>query len=184
MKSHILFITVVVAFFWVLLYCLNHIIFRFTELTPITSLIFIPSGYKIAVVSVFRIRAWLGLFLGALITGYLFLNGFSWIDIVTFSFFSSTLPLIAFKLGEYWISLKSDLSNLRIKHVVLISLIYAVLNGYFHVTYRYRDLFMRNGIETHEILSMMVGDILGILIAMLILSKLSKFQAIKNYLNK
>ena len=171
MRLQTLALTGVVALLWVLLYSLNHIIF-------------IPSGYKIAVVSLFRMRVWLGLFLGAIITGYLFLNGFPWIDIVFFSFLSATLPYIAFELGRYCVPLNRDLSNLGLRHITLIGLIYATLNGCFHLTYRYHGLFLRNGTEVHEILSMMVGDIAGILITMLLLSRLSKSRLFKSLPNK
>ncbi len=184
MKLQSVFITVIVAFLWVVLYWLNHTIFRFTEITAITSLVFIPSGYKIAVVSVFRLRSWLGLFLGSLTTGFLFLNKFSFEDVVVFSFLSATLPFVALKLSEYIRPLRWDLSNLDVWHISIMGFTYTALNGIFHVCYRYHVLFFRDVHEVQELLAMMVGDILGILIAMLIVARLSKLKAVKNFLYK
>ena len=184
MKFQSVFITVIVAFLWVIFYYFNHIIFRFTETTVITSLIFIPSGYKLAVVSVFRLRSWLGLFLGSLTTGFLFLNKFSFEDVMVFSFLSATLPFVALKLSGYIRPLRCDLSNLDIWHISIMGFTYAALNGIFHVCYRYHVLFLRDVHEVQELLAMMVGDILGILIAMLIVARLSKLKAVRNFLYK
>jgi hypothetical protein len=184
MKLESLFVTLVIAALWVALFDFNHYVFKFTEVTAITSLIFIPSGYKVAVVCVFGGRSWLGLFLGSLITGFLFLSHFSYVDIFIFSVLSATLPFVALKLSGYVYPLNPKLSNLTVKHIILIGLIFATLNGCFHITYRYHGLFLRNGNEIHEILSMMVGDLLGILITILIVARLSRLKIARNFLNK
>ena len=173
-----------IAALWVLLYYLNHTLFRFTEVTQLTSLIFIPSGFKIAVTAILRTRAWLGLFLGSILTGYLFLKNFSAFDVVVFSMLSATLPFLALRLSEYFLPLKRDLSNLKIKHILLMGLIYAALNGAFHVGYRYHVLFVRDVNEMRELLSMMAGDVLGILISMLLIAKLSRLGVVQSLLKK
>lgn len=182
MKFQDLIFTLGIAIIWVLLYYGNHTLFRFTEVTSITNLIFIPSGYKIIVATVFRWRGWVGLFIGSLMTGYLFLDTFSSIDIVVFSFLSATLPLLALKLTEYCIPLKHDLSNLDIKHILLLGFSYGTMNGLFHISYRYHVLFLRDAYKIHEIFSMMVGDVLGILITMLIIARLTKLDMVQNFL--
>lgn len=184
MKYQDFFITLLIAVLWVLLYKFNHTLFKFTEVTPLTSLIFIPSGFKIAVTTIFRMRAWLGLFLGSISTGYLFLNHFSPIDITIFSFLSASLTFVALKLCEYFLPLKRDLSNISINHIILMGLIYGLLNSFFHVGYRYHVLYVRDAHEIQEFIDMFVGDVLGILIVMLIIAKLSKFDMVQNFLKK
>ena len=176
--------TLFIAAVWVLLYYFNHTIFKFTEVTQLTSLIFIPSGFKIAVTAILRMRAWLGLFLGSILTGYLFLKNFSAFDVIVFSILSASLPFVALKLSEYFLPLKRDLSNLKIKHILLMGFIYAALNGVFHVGYRYHVLFVRDVHEMHELLSMMVGDVLGILIMMQLIAQLSRLSMVQNFLKK
>ncbi len=182
MKYQDFFITLLIAVFWVLLYKFNHTLFKFTEVTPLTSLIFIPSGFKIAVTTIFRMRAWLGLFLGALSTGYLFLNHFAPTDVVIFSLLSASLPLVTLKLCEYFLPLKRDLTNMGVKHITLMGLIYGVLNSVFHVGYRYHVLFVRDAHEIQEFIDMFVGDVLGILIMMLIIAKLSRLNVVQHFL--
>lgn len=184
MKFQGFLITLLIAALWVLLYIFNHHLFRFTEVTQLTSLIFIPSGFKIAVTAILRVRAWLGLFLGSLFTGVVFLKNFSLMDVTVFSILSASLPFIALKLSEYFLPLKRDLSNMKVKHIFLIGFIYAFLNGLFHVSYRHQVLFLRETYEIRELLSMMVGDVLGILISMLLIAKLSKLNVFQKFLKE
>ncbi len=177
-------ITLLILVLWVLLYALNHTLFRFTELTQLTSLIFIPSGFKIAVAAILRGRAWLGLFLGSLITGFVFLRDFSALDVMVLSILSASIPFAALKLGEFVLPLKQDLSNLAVKHILIIGFIYATLNGLFHISYHHQIVLIREAEEIRELLAMIVGDILGILIAMLMIARLSKFDIVQNFLKK
>ncbi len=179
---HFLGLTSVIGFLWIGLYSLNHILFKMTEITPYISLIFIPSGFKIACASIFRERSILGIFLGSLITGFLFLKKFSMVDVVIFSCFSATLPFMAFMITEQLLPTKTDLSNLCIKRIALLSVVYAVFNGFFHIAYRYHVLFLRDPHKTYEFLAMALGDILGILVFMLLVAKATKYLWIQKLL--
>jgi len=179
MNLNQLIISIAIALLWVIFYSINHILFRLTEVSAITSLIFIPSRFKVASASIYRMRAIPGLFLGALITGFLFLKEFSWLDIIVFSSLSASLPYVALKLVEWRFPLKNDLSNLSPKHVMYLSVIYAILNGLFHICYRYHALFLRDAHEIYELLSMVLGDILGIVLFMYLISKITRFLIAK-----
>lgn len=168
-------LTGAIALLWLIFYSANHELFKFAEISSWISLIFIPSGFKIAAVAIFRSRALLGLFIGSLMTGFFFLNDFLFVDLAVFSLFSSTLPYVALKITEMFFFIKPCLSNLSLRHVLSLGVIYGLLNGMFHVGYRYHALFIRDVHKLHEFLSMMVGDILGILIFMYLVSRLTRY---------
>lgn len=180
---HFLNLTGTIGFLWVILYSINHELFKITEITPYISLIFIPGGFKIACASTFRERSILGIFLGSLITGFLFLKNFSLVDVAIFSIFSATLPYASLKITEQLLSMKADLSNLCMKRIMVLGLTYAILNGFFHVTYRYHVLFLRDPHEIHEFFCMMAGDVFGILLFMVILSRATKYLLARKRLN-
>lgn len=182
MNAKDIYIDFIIGVLWIALYSINHWIFKFTEISSITSLIFVPSGYKIGVASVFRMRGFLGLFLGSLATGFIFLKSFNIVDIAVFSVLSATLPFMALKIMEYLIPLKRDLSNLSIKHILLVGMIYAGLNGVFHIGYEHHDLFLRDAHELNELFCMMTGDILGILLFMLLVSRFTQSSYLKKIL--
>ena len=172
-----LHLTGVIALLWVVLYSINHTLLKVAEITPYVSLIFIPSGFKIACASIFRERSILGIFLGSLVTGFLFLKSFSLIDLESFSFLSAILPFIALLITEKILTIRTDLSNLCKKRIVLLSVIYAVLNGFFHVTYRYHVLFLRDAHKLYEFFAMAIGDILGVFLFMWMVAKTFKYLA-------
>lgn len=93
MKFNYFYTNIGVATIWIILYVLNFTLFKLAYLNVLTSLIFIPSGFKIACILIFRERAILGLFLGALTTGFLFLTEIKWVHIVALSFFQQSFPM-------------------------------------------------------------------------------------------
>ncbi len=177
LNAYSLYLTIALSVIWVALYSLNHWLFQFTEITPWVSLVFIPSGFKVACAAIYRWRSILGLFLGSFVTGFLFLKNFSLVDVAMFSLFSATLPYTALRLSEKILFFENDLSNLSIRRISLLALIYALLNGFFHVAYCYHVLFLRDVHAVKALLSMMLGDVLGVFLFMWMVARTFKYLA-------
>ena len=167
--------TLAIALLWIVLYAANRVLFSFAEVAPWVSLIFLPSGYKMACAAVLRSRSIPGLFIGSVATGFIFLKDFSTVDVLMFSLFSSTLPFVALRVTERIRPLDEDLSNFSLQHVSLLALIYAGLNGVFHFGYRYHVMFFRDVHHFSQLLSMMAGDILGILLFMWLVGRVTRY---------
>ena len=175
MKLNYLATTLAIALIWAVLYSLNHYLFKITEVTPWASLIFIPSGFKMACVAIYRLRSVLGLFLGSIMTGYIFLGDFSFVDVAMFSVFSSLLPFATLVIVERFLPIHASLVNLSIEHILSFAVVYSILNGFFHTAYRYHVLFFRDVHGIKAFISMAVGDFFGILLFVYFLPKFIRY---------
>lgn len=185
MKFNYFYTNIGVAIIWIILYVLNFTLFKLAYLNVLTSLIFIPSGFKIACILIFRERAILGLFLGALITGFLFLKNIMPIHILSLAAFSAIVPFFTLKIFEIIDTpFEASLSNLSDRHIIPLSLIYATLNGLLHIGYRFHYLTLDQPKELKELAVMMLGDILGIFLFMWLIAKLSRLSWIQSFLKK
>ena len=155
------------AFFWILFYQLNIILFHKAFLSPLISWLFLPAGIKIVAVIVLGELGVLGLFLGAIATYYL--NHLNAGNPFILAAVSAISPFIALYLSKFLLKLDSLYSNLNAIHLLFISFVYAVVNSSAHRLYM--GLYMRNlvGFENDQF-AMFFGDLSGVLLTLLAMS--------------
>lgn len=184
MKLNFVSLTGIIALLWIATYTLNKILFSFTAISFYISLIFIPTGFKVACVTIYRWRAILGILIGSVITGLLFVKELVWGDILMFALFSACLPFLALKIMESITQLKPSLENISVKFILGLSVVYAFLNSLFHVSYQNNRFCLRHPEDLPHFFSMAIGDILGTLLFMVLIAKClkaySRYQKTKN----
>tara|TARA_B100001142_G_C14254641_1_gene624615 strand:+ start:587 stop:1150 length:564 start_codon:yes stop_codon:yes gene_type:complete len=164
---------IIIIFLWVILYSLNHSFDDLFGHVSYISYIFIPAGLKIMFACLYGYRIFLGFFIGAILTGLLYLDNDSLKYLYIFSFFAAAIPVITVYLVNMISPIGGKLEYLNLNKVLLIAFLYALLSSFFHNTY----LLTIDAISIHQYkmdsLVMFTGDLIGCLI---FLSTLSYFK--------
>ena len=147
-------------------------------LTGVASLVFLPHGVRVLSYIFFGPKIFFGLFEGHLVTSLNFSN-IIYLNIFA-GFFSSICALIAIRIyiGRYTIQ---QTSELKIKLIILVSLLAAVLNSVF-VNFS-RLAFIDNfALEFgYQLLQYIFGDILGTIVLFYLFNFIKKIIKISFY---
>ena len=167
---------------WLALYSFN-----FFVLAPLTykthiSFIFFPAGLRIAFATIFRMEAAIGLFLGSLLTGFIFLENIYRNDVFIFAFLSTFSPIAAVYSVNFFINIGSKCEYLTLKTAIAISIIYSGYCAFFHNFYIYKKYNISDIEFIQDTIAMFIGDLTGGFIFLIILA--SQKNKIINYLIK
>jgi hypothetical protein len=166
-------IQLIIILGWIIFFGLNHLINLIAPYKDYISLIFIPAGYKVVIYCLLKWRAFIGIFFGSILTGYYFLDNNSTHHIYTFAFLSALTPMIAIYIINLLSKLGDKLEFLTLSKVMLISFLYALISSFAHNTFLL-SINKVTFIQYHQdSIAMFIGDILG---AMIFLSLLSYFR--------
>lgn len=166
-------IQLIIILGWVLFFSLNHFINLLAPYKDYISLIFIPAGFKVVIYCLLKWRAFTGIFFGSILTGYYYLDDNHTTHIYTFAFLSGLSPIIAIYIVNLIFKLGEKLELLTLSKVILISFLYALISSFAHNTF----LLSINEVNfiqyQQDSIAMFIGDLLG---AMIFLSLLSYFR--------
>ena len=155
---------------WLAFFSLNEIITSLLPYKDYIALIFLPAGFKIILACLLRWQCFLGLFIGSIITGLIYLNESNNHHLWIFSFFSAFIPIIVVLVIDYLCNLGFELSEINLQKIILIAVLYALLSSLMHNSY----LLWLGEISLIEYqqdsLAMFIGDITGALIFLTVLS--------------
>ena len=166
-------IQLIIILGWVFFFGLNHIINLIAPYKDYISLIFIPAGFKIVIYCLLKWRAFIGIFIGSILTGHYYLDDNHTHHIYTFAFLSALSPVIAIYIVNLLSKLGEKLEFLTLSKVMLISFLYALISSFAHNTFLL-SIHEVNFIQyQQDSIAMFIGDLLG---AMIFLSFLSYFR--------
>ena len=164
-ELQLLVITACLAFF-----SLNEALTSLLPYKDYIALIFLPAGFQIVLACLLRWQCFLGLFIGSIITGLIYLNESNNHHLWIFSFFSAFIPIIVVLVIDYLCNLGFELSETNLQKIILIAVLYALLSSLMHNSY----LLWLGEISLIEYqqdsLAMFIGDITGALIFLTVLS--------------
>ena len=166
-------IQLIIILGWVFFFSLNNLINLIAPYKDYISLIFIPAGFKVVIYCLLKWRAFIGIFFGSIITGYYYLDDNRIHHIYTFAFLSALSPIIAIYIVNLLSKLGDKLEFLTLNKVMLISFLYALISSFAHNTFLL-SINEVTFIQYHQdSIAMFIGDLLG---AMIFLSLLSYFR--------
>ena len=168
LKQYKLHLIIIIA--WWAMYIFNQTVFNPLIYKSHISFIFLPAGIRILFATIYLKQAWIGLFLGALITGFLFLDSDLQSYVLLFSAISATSPILAVYSVNALTPLGGQLEYLDIKKVVAISITYGIYCGVLHnlATFYLFDLSLQTFIT--DSFAMFIGDMTGSFILLTILA--------------
>ena len=162
-----------IALGWCFFYSINEALNLISPYKDYISLLFIPAGYKIVITCLFRWQCFLGLFIGANITGLIYLDYNLTQHFWFFSIFSALAPIVSVIIVDYFFNFGFKLSEINLQKIILIAALYAFISTAFYNTYLF-GLGEISFIEfQQDSLAMFIGGITG---AMLFLSILSYYR--------
>jgi hypothetical protein len=162
----------VVALLWVLLFSLNQWAFSVTEVSSYISWIFLPAALRMLAVMVCDWVGAVGLFVGAMLTNQTDLTG-GLGDGLMLAFLSAIGPMLAFWFCTKLLSLSKDLSGLTAIQLFVFASTGALFNAVPHNIYFYLSGRMSSPIE--GLVPMLVGDLVGTLIMLYVVSVALRF---------
>jgi hypothetical protein len=162
----------VVALLWVLLFSLNQWAFSVTEVSSYISWIFLPAALRMLAVMVCDWVGAVGLFVGAMMTNQTDLTG-GLGDGLMLAFLSAIGPMLAFWFCTKLLSLSKDLSGLTAIQLFVFASTGALFNAVPHNIYFYLSGRMSSPIE--GLVPMLVGDLVGTLIMLYVVSVALRF---------
>ena len=167
-KSYKLHLTIILL--WIIVYSFNQVILSPLMYKSHISFVFIPAGIRIVFATLYRSQAFLGLFFGACITGYFFLEPALQPYLVFFSLLSALTPIFAVVTVNHFFPMGDQLQNLDLKIVFGIAALYGLYCAFFHNLFTWY-LFHHSFYEFFsDVLAMFIGDMSGSLIFLFILA--------------
>jgi glucose-6-phosphate-specific signal transduction histidine kinase len=153
------------------LYDINHwVMVDYFEGSPNTAWLFLPAGVRLILIMVFEERSLLGLFLGAMSTGFIFkdLNLPLWLITLT-SLVATLAPYLAYRIVKrYQFELDGDLGNLKLDTIISLALGVGLLSTLsHHIVFK-----LNEGIFGEQKLSSVMiffaGDMIGTLVILVL----------------
>ena len=161
-----IFYVALIAIAWVILFQLNMYVFSNLKHNLYTTWVFLPAGLRLVSVLLVDETAMLGIFIGTFIANDLI--GIPMQHSLVLSLISAINPYIAIKLSKRLLKIDDMLSNLTPSNLIMMSLISSIFNGVA------QNLYIESVDLSHkavsDVLSMFVGDFLGCLILLYVLS--------------
>jgi len=159
---------IIVTMLWVLLYQFNQFVFSDLAYSPYITLIFLPAGLRLIAILLFDSAAVVGLFVGALITNAIN-QTFDLPTAIVISLISAVSAYISIILTKYIFNINDILHNLNARQLVILALISSTFNSVSHNIFFYYQFCLTSNI-LNSLLNMFVGDFLGCLIILYLLS--------------
>ena len=164
----------IIIFLWVILYSINHSFDNLLGHASYISYIFIPAGLKIMFACLYGYRILLGFFIGAILTGMLYLDFDSLKYLYVFSFFAATIPVLTVYLVNIISPIGLKLEYLNLNKILFIGFLCAFLSSVFHNTYLLTIDVISLDQYIEDALVMFTGDFIGCLIFLSVLSFFKK----------
>lgn len=165
---------IIIIFLWVILYSINHSFDNLLGHVSYISYIFIPAGLKIMFACLYGYRIFLGFFIGAILTGLLYLDNDSLKYLYIFSFFAAAIPVITVYLVNIISPIGLKLEYLNLNKILFIGFLCAFLSSVFHNTYLLTIDVISLDQYIEDALVMFTGDLIGCLIFLSILTFFKK----------
>lgn len=156
---------------WIFFFALSEIINTFSHFKDYIVIFFLPAGFIITLACIFKWECFLGIFIGAIITGLIYLNGNHICHhLCYFAIFTALSPIIAFLTVNSVTKLGSNLNEINLSTVIIIVFLFSLLSSLLHNGY----LLMQRAINLMEfqrdIIIMFTGDFIGAMIFFTILA--------------
>ena len=174
MSKNYLKLQIIIIFLWVILFSVNYSFSTFHSYLPYISYIFIPAGFKIMFACLYGYRILLGFFIGAILTGMLYLDFDSLKYLYVFSFFAATIPVLTVYLVNIISPIGLKLEYLNLNKILFIGFLCAFLSSFFHNTYLLTIDAISIDQFKSDTLIMFTGDFIGCLIFLSVLSFFKK----------
>ena len=156
---------------WVGLYDINHwIMVSYLENSPNIAWLFLPAGVRLILIMVFEEKSLLGLFLGAMTTGWIFndLNLSPWL-ISLISLIATLTPYLAYRIVKrYQFELRGNLERLNLHTIASLALAVALLSTLaHHLVFKLNEgIFGVQGLDS--VLTFFAGDLIGTLVILVL----------------
>jgi len=127
----------------------------------LASFVYLPHGLRVIVVYIFGSYSFIGLLLAHIIAG---VNGINDINffILTAALFSTISPFAAVYL--VFNKFKIQLKEIKLKNILVVAIISAILNSFFSVSTRLLfDFYQTKEVFSFQFFQFFIGDILGVL---------------------
>ena len=160
------------AFAWCGLVAANDAIFQQFILTPYASLIYLPAALRVIFPLVFGNAGYLGIILGSFWVGQGKVNDGT-LDVALLAILSGLAPYIGISVFKTLFQTRPDLADLKPVHLLALALLCAVsnatlLNMYFSTSGRLMQ-------PLNNLLTILIGDILGTVIVLYLASFILTF---------
>ena len=137
---------------------------------PNIAWLFLPAGVRLILIMVFEERSLLGLFLGAMTTGWIFneLNLSLWL-ITLISLIATLIPYLAYLMVKcFKFELKGDLENLNLDTIASLALSTALVSTLaHHLAFKLNaGIFGEQGLTL--VLTFFAGDLVGTLVILVL----------------
>lgn len=143
-------------------------------------LIFFPSGLRVLGFLIWREKVILGLFLGALLTNFIYHPDLTIFQNISISLGSAMSAPLTCYLFEYFSKIKLLSESLKFTHLIGLCILYALINACLHFL-EFFLLKLELNYEIAHFLEMFLGDINGVLVSILILKS---FILLLKYVHK
>lgn len=130
----------------------------------LASFVYLPHGLRVIVVYIFGSYSFIGLLLAHIIAGVNGINGINDINffILTAALFSTISPFAAVYL--VFNKFKIQLKEIKLKNILVVAIISAILNSFFSVSTRLLfDFYETKEVFSFQFFQFFIGDILGVL---------------------
>ena len=156
---------------WVGLYDINHwVMVSYLESAPNIAWLFLPAGVRLILIMVFEDKSLLGLFLGAMTTGWIFNDlNLSLGLIIIISLIATLAPYLAYRVVKrFKFELRGDLRNLNLDTIVSLALSAALLSTLgHHLVFKLNEGIF--GVQwLASVLTFFVGDLIGTLMILML----------------
>lgn len=172
--------TTFIAFSWLIFFSLNKLIFSSFDVHPeYASLIFLPAGLRLIFTIIYLEYAVFGLFLGAIITSYFYLNH-NLLNLIILPAISSLIPFVTiwFCSKVKFFQFNISLDNLKPVHILLLSGMCSIFCPLPHTLalYIFHQIDARSFWFTYS--GMMVGDFFGSFLMLVLVGVILKVKNI------
>ena len=161
-----IFYVALIAIAWVILFQLNMYVFSDFKHNLYNTCVFLPAGLRLVSVLLVNETAILGIFIGTFISNDLIEIPLQYSLVL--SFISAINPYIAIKLSKRLLKIDDLLSNLTPSNLIMMSLISSIFNGVAQNLYLLSTNLSNKPVS--DVFCMIIGDFLGCLILLYVLS--------------
>jgi len=150
---------------WIILFSFNKFLFEVFEFTSYANVIFIPAGLQLCFAFIYKINAFLGLLVGALITGVLIGDPqINTSKLIFISLIAASTPILSVYLSDLMLKYGQLLKDITFFKIIITSIIFASISTLFHnVYFVFQGLIFKEQLF-ESIYIFFLGDIIGTLI--------------------
>lgn len=130
--------------------------------------VYLPSGLRLVAVLAFGLWGCLGIGLATLLLSISGNPGDPWLVSLGTALISGFSPWLAYQVGRWWLQIPQDLNGLTAWQLIQLAALFAITSGSLHQTWYQLTGHTANAITSAGV--MMVGDFLGSLVVLFLLS--------------